>query len=292
MKKIGILFVCVVLAVAMALPTAVFAADAMTATAKAGDPTVDGKVSDGEYGDAFVLNKDNAASWGGLGALSVEVSFNFAWSSKGLYVAVTYPKAMTEASQIQIDCNPGDQIDAAQQGLFFTITPAGEVLLHNQKTALADATAAPASIKDKVTIASAEDGDLKTTEVLLPIEAFRISDDSFTFAEGTMALSPFVVVVGADGAPAETGAAVSSDLSDWAVGKLGLGTLTLEKGEQTAEPPADNDQQGSGNENTTGGNDKEDNATTGDINWFVPAVFVVAAAAMMLSTLYRRTKAN
>lgn len=143
-------------------------------------------VSEGEYGDAFEMNADNTLTWAELAPLSSPITYRFAWSEKGLYVAISYADSLEDASQIQINCNPGGQLSADQQGLFVTIQPSGTVLLHNHSTALAslEGDATQADVTSKVTVASASADGIKTTEVFLPIDAFRITNTDFTFSAG------------------------------------------------------------------------------------------------------------
>lgn len=235
-KKLFATILSVAVAVSMVLPFSVSAASAMSATAKAGDAVVDGTVSEGEYGDAFEMNADNTLTWAELAPLSSPITYRFAWSEKGLYVAISYADSLEDASQIQINCNPGGQLSADQQGLFVTIQPSGTVLLHNHSTALAslEGDATQADVTSKVTVASASADGIKTTEVFLPIDAFRITDTDFTFSAGEMACSAFAVIM-KDGAAAEVAAAISGGLTDWNIGTLGFGTLTLEAAEAPTE---------------------------------------------------------
>ena len=66
---------------------------------------------------------------------------------------------------------------------------------------------------------------------MLPIDAFRISNENFAFSAGTMDASAFVMLH--DGSAFTVGAAVSKTLNanegcDWTLAKVGLGTLTLQ----------------------------------------------------------------
>lgn len=208
----------------MVLPFSVSAASAMSATAKAGDAVVDGTVSEGEYGDAFEMNADNTLTWAELAPLSSPITYRFAWSEKGLYVAISYADSLEDASQIQINCNPGGQLSADQQGLFVTIQPSGTVLLHNHSTALAslegDATQADVTSKVNGCLRfrgwDQDDGSFPSDRCVSYYEyglhVFR----------GEMACSAFAVIM-KDGAAAEVAAAISGELTDWNIGTLGFG---------------------------------------------------------------------
>lgn len=232
MKKVlFISLLVVVLSTVFLFPVSAAEFDAMQAVAKAADPVIDGVVEDGAWGAPFVVSSDNSIKWDSFEKITKSVTYNFAWSDKGLYVAVTYEKASAgDSSMIQLNCNPGDQIPDTQQGLFFSIFPSGKVLIHNQKTKLGDGTKSE-DITSKVQIASENKSGIETIEVLLPIDAFRISDDDFAFSAGTMDASAFVMLH--DGSAFTVGATVSKTLNaadgcDWTLGKVGLGTLTLQ----------------------------------------------------------------
>ena len=282
-KKLFATILSAAVAVSMVLPFSVSAASAMSATAKAGDAVVDGTVSEGEYGDAFEMNADNTMTWAKLSALSSPITYRFAWSEKGLYVAVSYADSLEDGCQIQINCNPGGQLSADQQGLFVTIQPSGTVMLHNHSTALAslEGDATLVDVTSKVTVASSSADGTKTTEVFLPIDAFRITDTDFTFSAGEMACSAFAVIM-KDGAAAEVAAAISGQITDWNIGTLGFGTLTLEAaaedetpGEPSAPPTAPSD---------------NDNPGTADSDWLIPAVCVAVLAAAVFVIVCRKIR--
>lgn len=118
----------------------------------------------------------------------------------------------------------------------------------------------------------------KVTEVLVPMDAFRVKDTSFKFSAGDMACSAFAVLM-ANGAPAEVGAAVSSDLSDWTVGKLGLGTLTLAAAEEKPdEKPDEKPEEKPG-----------ETPETGDSDWMVLAVCIAVLATGVIVAVSRKT---
>ena len=269
-----------VVAVSFGLPFSVSAASPMKATAKAGDAVVDGVISEGEYADPFVLNGDNGATWANLGPITSPITYRFAWSEKGLYIAFSYAEAIEGSSQLQINCNPGGQLGAADQGLFITLNPAGNVLIHNHNTPLGniDPNTLSLDITTKVTMASKTTDGTKVTEVLVPMDAFRVKDTSFKFSAGDMACSAFAVLM-ANGAPAEVGAAVSSDLSDWTVGKLGLGTLTLAAAEEKPdEKPDEKPEEKPG-----------ETPETGDSDWMVLAVCIAVLATGVIVAVSRKT---
>ena len=288
-KKLFIIFLSAVVAVTLILPFSASAAGAMEATAKAGDATVDGVISEGEYGNAFVLNGDTGKVWAGLAKISSPITYNFAWSDKGLYIALSYAESVAATSQFQINCNPGGQLGGDDQGLFITFQPNGTVLMHNHNTPLGnvDATTLSVDVTSKITVVSKVSGGIKVSEALIPMEAFRIKDANFTFSAGEMACSAFAVLMKADGTPGEVGAAVSSDLADWTMKALGLGKLTLAApagGETPTQTPSTADP-------TTAPTKAPDkNPTTSDTNWIVPAICIVTLAATVAAIIYGKSK--
>lgn len=231
MRKCFAFLTVLVLALQLFVSVPVSAATAMHAKAKAGDPVVDGFVRQFEYGDAFVVNSVNTVSWGGWTDLDSPVEYRFAWSDQGLYMAVTYDALLVDnMSLLQLNCNPGGQLDGGQQGLFFTVYPDHRVLLHNHKTDAGDASLEPYDLSNQVQIASRIKNGFKTTEVLLPMEAFRITDSNYTFREGKLEASAFVMLF-YDGRY-HSGGAVSGYLENWTLDEVGLGTLVLEDGNE------------------------------------------------------------
>lgn len=221
----------VILSTMFLFPVSAAEFDAMEAVAKAADPVIDGTIEDDAWGAPFVLGPDNSIKWDQFAKITETLTYRFAWSDKGLYVALSFKDAVAgNSSMLQLNCNPGGQVPDDQQGLFFSIFPNDKVMIHNQKTKLGDGTKSE-DITAKVQIASKVEGDIKNIEVLLPIDAFRISDEDFAFAPGTMDASGFVMFH--DGAAFTVGAAVSKTLNasegcDWTLGKVGLGKITLQ----------------------------------------------------------------
>ncbi|MBR5279379.1 MAG: hypothetical protein IKU26_00220 [Clostridia bacterium] len=216
-----------VLALQLFLFLPVSAASGMQATAKAGDPKIDGIARPSEYGEAFVVNGNNTVSWSGWDGLDRPVEYRFAWSDAGLYMAITYDANLIEDfSLLQLNCNPGGQIQGWEQGLFFTVYPDHRVLIHNHRTLAGDASQAPYDLTGQVSIASKVRQGKKTTEVLLPMAAFRITDSLFTFEEGMqMKASAFVMLYYENNY--HSGGAISGYLENWTLNEVGLGTLAM-----------------------------------------------------------------
>lgn len=164
-----------------------------------------------------------------------------------------------------------------------TIQPSGTVMLHNHSTALAslEGDATLVDVTSKVTVASSSADGTKTTEVFLPIDAFRITDTDFTFSAGEMACSAFAVIM-KDGAAAEVAAAISGQITDWHIGTLGFGTLTLEAAAEDETP-------GEPSAPTTAPSDN-DNPGTADSDWLIPAVCVAVLAAAVFVIVCRKTR--
>lgn len=152
-------------------------------TAQYSHPTVDGEISEGEYANSYVMNKDSAAAWvGGVGNSSV--TWHFAWDENGLYYAGTIndttPSYRDENGYwVGIDCleisiNPGNLLkaDDRTEGVFFSFgaTKDGKVVAyrHNFKDGL---------VSDKITgKASGHKAgtDGYTIEVMIPWDLVKI----------------------------------------------------------------------------------------------------------------------
>ena len=227
MRKIGLFLAVILLVICFGSTLSVSAANSMQAEAKAGDVYVDGNVGRNEYASAFILTADNTTPWGGWSSLETPVTYRFAWSFRGLYIAITYdPNMVDDASLLQFVCNPGNQLSSDQQGLFFTIYPNHKVTLHNHHTLAGDASSDVYDLSEQVMIASATNNRYRTTEVLLPIDAFRMTNPNFNFTTGVMSASAVAMLHHGD--TYTTGAAVSGNLENWDLNSLGLGTLTLQ----------------------------------------------------------------
>ena len=107
------------------------AAGAPSYTAKYGTPSIDGKVSSGEYGPAQKLNKDNTGIFFGQVDLDdpsldihyPELTYQFAWNEQNLYVGVTIAEVENiETSKFQIDLSPEGKVRDEQKGVFFTFS--------------------------------------------------------------------------------------------------------------------------------------------------------------------------
>lgn len=235
MRKIrfAVVVLLIVACLSSVLPT--HASTAMRAEAKAGDAVIDGLIDNHEYAAPFVLSSSNSNCWAQWGNLITSVTYRFAWSDKGLYIAFTYNQNLVGTdSLLQFVCNPGNQIYGYEQGLFITVYPDHRVTLHNHKTQAGDASQSAFNLTSQVIMASKAQNGYKTTEVLIPIQAFRIRNTDFNFSAGTMAASA-VSMVHHNG-DFTVGAAVSSHLEGWNLDTIGLGTLTLLPKSQTVPP--------------------------------------------------------
>ena len=208
MKK----FVAAIIAVAVLVPMfamSVFAAEPPKMFAKAGAATIDGVISEGEYGEAVVINGDNAITWTG-GTLETEVSYYFAWTEEALYVATSIPSAAVDTGlTLQVNFNPGNLIPDGYPGLFFGMNYGGEesleVTQHNHGTKLAESLneGAVADITESVEAIAKEDGTNTIFEVAIPVDFFKVTSlegvsfEDFTLSETTvLSASPFMVLNG------------------------------------------------------------------------------------------------
>lgn len=231
MRKFSFVLAVVLLVVCLSSTLPAFASTAMRAEAKAGDPVIDGLIDNNEYGAPFVLSSSNSNCWAQWGNLITSITYRFAWSDQGLYIAFTYNQNLVGTeSLLQLVCNPGNQVFEYEEGLFITVYPDHRVMLHNHKTQAGDASQAAFNLTSQVIMASKAQNGYKTTEVLIPIQAFRIRNTEFNFSAGTMAASA-VSMVHHNG-DFTVGAAVTSHLEGWDLKTIGLGTLTLLPKEQ------------------------------------------------------------
>lgn len=228
-------------------------------SAKAGAATVDGVISEGEYGDPFVLNKDNAITWTDS-TLETEIRYYFAWAEDGLYVATSIPSAsVTKTVTLQLNFNPGNLIPEVNQGLFLGMSwSKGDnginVTQHNHGTAIqATLDDTVADISDKVTSASKDDGTNIVFELKLPVDFFKIvslegiSFDDFKMEAGaTLGAAPFAIIFDNQGGAAAFCALASDSVGDWSLAQLKLGSISFQEGdgsvpsaEPSSEPSAD-----------------------------------------------------
>ncbi len=214
---------------------------AMQAQARAGEATIDGVCSKNEYGTPFAVSASNTVPWGTWSGINTTVLYRFAWSEKGLSLAVTYASNAAETgSAFQLACNPGNQLFGSEEGLFITVYPNQTVAIHNHNTLAGDASVGDKRlfVTDQVTVAAAFQEDKITIEVFLPIAIFRIHDENFTFSEQTsMPASAFVMLQ--QGEEMRVGGAVSKTIGySWAMDDLGLGQLQFSEpdGKVQAKP--------------------------------------------------------
>lgn len=289
MRKVVTFLVAAMLLVSMS-GLAIFAADAPAMTAKAGTATIDGKISDGEYGDAVVLNGSNTISWN-EGKLDFDVSFYFAWSEKTFDVAISIPKAKyNEGDTYQLSFNPGGLITDTEAGLFLSIiTGNGKVTLkqHNWSTALETKIEKEGiDVTAKMTSKVGTDGDNTIIEVSIPVDFFKISksvnntevdSSAFKLEAGSFIANPFMVI-GGKGYTTANCTGVTSE--DWTIKGLKLGTIKLEAdtGNSTVDSPTKNQDNSTPASDSSSNSDKTPNTTTFDLG-------IVSLAAVALSSV-------
>ena len=290
MRKIVTFLMVAVLVVSM-LGLAVFAVDAPAMTAKAGAAVIDGRISDGEYGDALVLNSSNTISWN-QGKLGFEVKYYFAWSEKAFDIAISVPKAKyKEGDTFQFSFNPGGLIIDTESGLFLSVIAGdGKVTLkqHNWSTTLeAKIEGEGVDVTAKMTSKVGTDGDNAVIEVSIPVDFFKISksvnktevdSSAIKLEAGSMIANPFLVI---DGKGYTTANCTGVTSGDWTIKGLHLGTVKLEakSGSSSVNTPANNQNNSTtspANNNSSNGS-KTPNTTTFDLG-------IVSLAAIALSS--------
>lgn len=109
-------------------------AAAPTINAKATDPTIDGIINDAEYSLAYTMDASNCSQWTVAEETAPTVNYYFAWSDKGLYVAVKSAN-LAAKDTVQINVNPNKLVATGGYGLFLAFTPNADgtvkVLRHN-----------------------------------------------------------------------------------------------------------------------------------------------------------------
>ena len=282
MKKIITAIIAVCILVPMFALSAWAAAPEMIA--KAGAATVDGAISDGEYGDAFVLNKDNAVTWT-QSTMEAEVKYYLSWTEDALYIAVSAPSsAFTTQLTAQLNFNPGKLIPDSRPGLFLGMTWTKEtgtlvITQHNYRTALQKSIseANVADITEKVESKAVDNGTDTIIEARIPANFFKITNisnvsfnDLKLEANATLGASPYAIFF--DGDVARAFCALENDtVGDWTMGQMKLGKITLQQGSGT-EPT-----EGPANPTNTPSNDNG-NPKTFDLG-------IVSLAAIALSSV-------
>lgn len=144
-------------------------------------PTADGVINANEYGKTFTMDSTNSAKWHGDGTAAPTVSYNFAWSKDGLYLAFSSAQAKA-GDTIQINVNPRQKIPAAdQKGIFFSFIPQDDgslkVVRHNYQTpdvtGNTDGMPSGYDISTKVTSKIKTDAGI-SAEVFIPLSEFKV----------------------------------------------------------------------------------------------------------------------
>ena len=135
MKKFLAAALVIILMLTLCLPAAAFPASKVGLNVPYGDFTPDGNINPADYSAKLTLTEDISHVWSG--DFIAPVDFYFAWSEKGLYVAVDVPLPLEvkndsrtthgdNADRPQISINPGNMFNPADvpenNGYFFTFT--------------------------------------------------------------------------------------------------------------------------------------------------------------------------
>lgn len=244
MKKIYVLVIALVIICSMMGIMSVSAADNKI-SAKAGVATVDGVISEGEYGDVFVMNGSIGGNFAG-DPLSGTYDWQFAWAEDALYVGIKYDEATNYGPFFQMCFAPvaNDKMPADQEGLFYTAKTDGTAVTlqqHHHNTNLADANA---TIQDKTETAVKKEGTIVTIEFKIPVASFQIKGvcEDFKFAAGELS-GAIVMMEAPTGNISATGSTsvstIGSKFPELDLGKITLNELPPEPTEAPAtEVPA------------------------------------------------------
>lgn len=203
--------------------------------AKQGDATVDGTVNASEYGATFVADASNSSSWNN-GTDCPTVDWNFAYSSKGLYIAITSPSDTDGNFTYQVQMSPKSACPGDGHGMFFSIASdsVGGVGVTRYYYETSTDMGSPATITDQCTGASASSDSGSVIELFIPTAELDCmnADDSVDFTDfvptaGTT--MPFATyVIGNGQAWSTIMGAGSSDVGTYLDQAQSLGTLTFQ----------------------------------------------------------------
>lgn len=270
-------------------------AEAPSYKAKAGKATIDGKISENEYGTKYEFKKDNSVFFFSKDEIDlVPFSFYINWAEEGLYIA--YEIKIEEGdwgdSKLfpQFNMNPWNVLGDNQQGLFFSFffdaKDKVRFSIHNHDTVgITGATGGKSADLVDITykIEVAEDGTT-VLEFLLPVKYLQVKDgdidasDKKLEAGQTWGLSAFLIYNGKGWGQigAEPGFAEKQD-GPFNIGNLKLGTITLEA-EATPEPedtpaPTDKDDD----------KDKDDDTDKGGLD--APAIAAIVIGVIIVAAV-------
>lgn len=268
------------------------AAEASKAKAKFGAASIDGVISDGEYGNKYEFNSDNATPFPGNESELLPYDYYFNWTEDALYVAIAANLAASDWGKFipQFNFNPWNIIPSGEklQGLFLSFEYVNNETitfkLHNHDTAAkagAEAAGNKTAILDDIEHKLTVDGEKTVLEFKLPVDVFRIkssvskidaSDKKFE-ANQKFGFSAFLIY------QSKGWGQTSSDISNFEVEFIGLGEITLQaEATPTPEPTATPDK------TTAPSGEKDDGLGTGAIVGIVIGVVVVAAVVVYLVT--------
>lgn len=148
--------------------------------AKFSDPTIDGVINSDEYAATYTMDASNSSNWTLRKGTCPTVNYYFAWSDKGLYVAVKSAN-LVQFQNIMINLNPNNLIVAGGAGVFFSFIPNAngtlKVLRHNYQTVYVtrnnDGKPAGFDISTKVISKLVESSGI-SLEIFIPIAELQV----------------------------------------------------------------------------------------------------------------------
>ncbi len=264
------------------------AASASDVKAKNGKTTIDGVISDGEYGTEYKFDKDTSNPFSATyGVDPVPYSYYINWADDGLYIAYKANLVAADYGQFmpQLDLNPWNVIENGKklQGLFFSILFESDskvkFLIHNHDTVgKTGADGNKAVDLTDIEYKLGKDGDATILEYKLPVDLLRIKStasgiDASTKnleANQTFGFGAFLIHSG------KGWGQVSGDFKNFEIPEIGLGTITLEAA-VTPSPEATEEPAATQNPANV---DDEDNDNDGLGTGAIIAIVVVAVVAV------------
>jgi len=297
MRKL--LTVLMVLSLILSMAVMSVHAEAPAYKAKAGAATIDGKISEGEYGTKYEFNKDNTVAFSSSYDVDpLPFSFYINWTEEGLYIA--YELKVEEGDWgdnklfPQFNMNPWDVLGDDQQGLFFSFFFDAKdkirFTIHNHGTVgNSEASGSQADLEDIDYAIEVEDDGSTVLEFMIPVKYLQVKDgdidasDKKLEAGQTWGLSAFLIRDNKGWAQIGAPDNFVSDVENpFHIGSLKLGTITLEE-ETTPEPeetpaPTDKDE------------DKDDDTDKGGVGAPVIAAIVIGVIIVAAVVVYFVTR--
>ena len=303
MKKLISVIIVAVMIAALCVPAAAFPASKVGLDVPYGNPTTDGNINPADYSAKLTLTENISHVW--AGDFLAPVDFYFAWSEKGLYVAIDIPLPLEvrnasrtthgdNADRPQISINPGGMFDPAEvpenHGFFYTfsVSPEDTVVVTRDNVA---------GNALGMSVAGKDDGEIPVTggfttrangwslETLIPWSEIDINGTNLNPAPGmTVDINVFYCCV--DGC---WGTMLASSDAPWGLADCAYIMTFL--AEPEPEPAVDDTAAGGGDAAPEPPPVQRPSPATGDSGVIFVALAFAAAAALVIERRALKTKA-